>query len=522
MKGSIINIIFIVFCALILGLSLRGVYGNPSAETINDSFWVEDGPFELSPERGRFALTYSIIEDQSVSFSVPLARFILPDLGYQDGKYVSIFAPGVSFIVVPGYLIGKIFGTAQVGTYLIISLFAILNAALVRKIARFLGAKEFPSLLASAIFLFATPAFSYAVSLYQHHLSTFLILLCIYLTLRSSSLKTHFIIWFLYALAFLVDYPNAFIIAPVVIYLLSNTLKKRKLKGATKISFNYAKTLAITGVLLPLALLFWFNQVSYGSPVQLSGTVDDVAEITENGTPILSKYLIKPDSSDAPNEVMNKKSALAFFNTRNMINGLYVLLISPDRGIIFYAPIVIFGFLGISYLRKNHQKENALFICLIGINILLYSMWGDPWGGWAFGSRYLIPSYAVLSIMMSFILPRLRKNKVILSFFFIVLGYCLAVNSLGALTSSSNPPKIEAQSLGVEYNRVEKYTFERNWDLLLKDRSKSFIYKTIAKNYLSAGQYYYLIVSTLMFVLMFSYFAYLYLFDSYQKRTKFK
>ncbi|HUN01924.1 MAG TPA: hypothetical protein PLS00_03635, partial [Niabella sp.] len=71
--------ILLIFVVVIMMGSIRGIAGNPTAEELNSPIWKEQGPFELSPERGRFALTYSVLEDQSVIFSIPAARFVTPD-----------------------------------------------------------------------------------------------------------------------------------------------------------------------------------------------------------------------------------------------------------------------------------------------------------------------------------------------------------------------------------------------------------------------------------------------------------
>src|SRR3989344_1802836 len=126
------KILLTIFCVIILTLTVKGKSGNPTETTMNDLGWTTNGPFELSPERGRFALTYSLVENKSVGFSIPVARFASPDVGYKDGRYVSLFAQGVSFLSIPGYLIGKFFGASQVGAFLTSSFFAIFNFILIR------------------------------------------------------------------------------------------------------------------------------------------------------------------------------------------------------------------------------------------------------------------------------------------------------------------------------------------------------------------------------------------------------
>ena len=509
--------ILILLSVIILALSVRGIVGVPDKESINDPRWIIDGPFELSNERGRFALTYTLIEDRSVFFSIPIARFTLPDVAYNNGNYVSLFAPGVSFLSIPGYLLGRLLGVSQFGAFLTSAFFAILNIFVLRLIARRLGVKDLPATIAALIFLFATPAFSYATTLYQHHISTFLILSGIYTVLSDKSLKGHLFVWFLYAVAVTVDYPNGFLMLPIIIFSLSQLITQKVDKEKLSIAFKVGKLSAAIGVIPVIILFFWFNSAAYANPFQLSGMQDNVYEIDYNGKPILTKYVVQPDTNENKIESLGDNTALGFFKTRNLINGLYIHLFSPDRGVIFYAPIVLFGFFGIKHLNKRNSKYSSLLLSIIAVNLLLYSMWGDPWGGWAFGSRYLIPSYAILSIFISLILTKLDRNTLFLIGFYLVLAYSIGVNTLGAVTSNSNPPKIEAQALSARFNKDEKYTYQRNWEMINKNKSKSFFFNSIASNYLTAWEYF-MITSTLVLITITSPIVYLYIFEGERKK----
>ena len=125
-------------------------------------------------------------------------------------------------------------------------------------------------------------------------------------------------------------------------------------------------------------------------------------------------------------------------------------------------------------------------------NVLLYSMWGDPWGGWAFGSRYLIPSYALMSALLALALNKYARNWLFMSTFILMLVYSLSVNSLGAITTSAVPHKGEAQALEKISHRQEKYSYDRNYEYLTGGGSKSFVFQTYAKNYIEAKEYYYI------------------------------
>ena len=157
--NTAISIFFILIVILGLAFGLRGLPGNITSLDFSNQKWTSEGPFELSPERGRFALAYSIIEEGTFQFSLPVADFATPDLGYKNGKYVSLFAPAISFIVIPGYLLGKLFNLSQVGAFAMISVFAFINFLLVRKVTQMLGGHKIASNLAGLSFLFATPGF---------------------------------------------------------------------------------------------------------------------------------------------------------------------------------------------------------------------------------------------------------------------------------------------------------------------------------------------------------------------------
>ena len=494
------SVLFLVtFGILVLLLSIRGNLGNPSEDVLNNSNWKEDGPFELSPDRGRFALTYSIVEDKSFFYSLPIARFATPDLGFKNGKYVSLFAPGISFLVVPGYIIGKLFGISQVGAFSVISLFAVFNLILVRAISIKLGANSTAATIASILFLFATPSFSYAVTLYQHHISTFLILASIYILMRWNSFKSLFIIWFLLAASISIDYPNLILMFPIGIFAAGKFFILKNLKDSIHVSVKLIKVATLIGIILPLTFFLLFNYKSYANPLQFSGTVSSIGAIDDKGEPAVPRTASPEQVDKFLNPEKQQKSALKFFATRNLLNGLYLHIFSPDRGIVSFTPVILFGIVGAVILYGLKNKYLPLIASIISLNILLYSMWGDPWGGWAFGSRYLIPAYSLMAIFASITLTKFRKNYLFIIVFFLIMMYSVFVNTLGALTTNANPPQVEVLQLEKVSGHPESYTFLRNADYLIRGNSKSFVFRAFAKKYLKATEYF-LIISSLILV----------------------
>jgi len=496
--------LFILFCAIIMAFSIRGLPGNPNASQLSQLKWTDNGPLELSPERGRFALTYSIIENHSFQFTPDIARFAAPDVGYLNGKYVSLFAPGVSFVVIPGYIVGKMLGYSQIGSFAVIALFAILNVLLIRAIAVKLGMRSLAGLIAGLTFLFATPAFPYAVTLYQHHISTFLVLLGIYLLISFDSIWSLIIIWILCGLSISIDYPNFFLMLPIGLAGLGRTFKITKEHFQISLKIPVLRVVAMGSIILPLLFFLWFNYASNGSPFQLSGTVDRSLVVKANGQPELeSKEILQRLKASGQPVVLPKKSALGAFNNRNIFNGMYEFFVSPDRSMLYFTPVMFFGFIGLWLAVRKKMPYAWLLFAIIGFDILLYSMWDDPYGGWAFGARYLIPVYAVLALFIAYLLSRIVRYNLLLLLFFTVLTYSVGVNTLGALTSNRNPPKVEAVALAKTTNTPQPYTFVRNINVLNADISKSFVFETEAKYYMTAWNYYTYVASFIVIVCAF-------------------
>lgn len=479
----------------IFAFTLRGLPGNPDAAELLSMQWTWDGPLELSPERGRIALLYSYLEDRSLFFSQDIARLALPDLAINAaGEYVSLFSPGPSFLAIPGYLLGKHFGMALVGAFATSAFFALLNCLLIYLIAVRLGALKSAALLGALTFSFATPALTYASTLYQHHMSVFFLLLSVWVLVRfKASPLILAVVWFSCATSVVIDNPNLFLMLPVGMFavgklwmMLVEKYQQRKLWRNV-----FGNIVALVAFMPALLFLGWYNQHANGSPWQLPGTLHAVDAIGGNGEALTDDTYnpsLEKNTSDKP-----QKTAVGFFKTRNLYNGFYIHFISPDRGILYFTPVILLGILGLWVLYRRNAWATSLLIAVIGMNVLLYSMWGDPWGGWAFGSRYLIPTYALLAIGVGLALSHWQWKKLLLVIFLPLFMYSAWVNSLGAITTSLNPPKVQVLSLEQDTGHEEKYTFIRNWEFLHGKydsvESKAFIYQVWAKKHMSATEY---------------------------------
>lgn len=499
-RGNNLLIFVSIFAAIMLLLALKGLPGNPTPEDLNQKYWRQDGVFELSPERGRYALTYSIIEDKSVFHNEQIARFAVPDIATNDGKYVSLFAPGLSYLTAPGYMFGKLFGAAQAGTFAVVSLFALGNFILVYLVSKQLGANKFASILGSITFLFATPAFVYGVNLYQHHVSAFLILLSIYVLTRYKSIWANIAVFILCGASISVDYPNLIFMMPVGLVAFSRLFKVEDSIRKINIQINLSKLLTPFIIILPLLFLFWYQSTANGGPLTLSGSLPtakfdqeiDTTDIASLPDELLDKD-DDPDSSD-------DKNVVGFFESRILLNSFYLHFISPDRGMLTFTPVILLGFAGLFFGYRRNMPYLPLLTSVLFTVIILYSLWGDPWGGWAFGSRYLVPAYAILGIFIAQLLTYFKNNLIVILMFMLLIFYSLGVNTIGAITTIANPPQVEVLALEELTGVIQRYSYDRGMQYLNANDSKAFLYNAGAKNFLSAWNYFAIIYIPLLLV----------------------
>ncbi len=496
-KSHALILSVIALAGFVLFLSVKGFPGTPTAHDLNTKYWRQDGVFELSPERGRYALTYSIVEDGSVFHNEQIARFAVPDIATRDGKYVSLFAPGLSYLTAPGYMIGKMFGAAQFGTFAVVSLIALLNFVLVYLISKQLGAYKIAAMLGAITFLFATPAFVYGVNLYQHHVSTFLILLSIYLLMKYKTIWTNIVIFILCGASISVDYPNLFFMMPVGLVAFSRLFQIEQVSKKINIEINLLKIITPIVIILPLLFLFWYQSTANGGPLKLSGSLptakfDEKIDTTDIAS--IPEDILKKDKSDSSDD----KNVVGFFESRILLNSFYLHFISPDRGMLNFTPVILLGFLGLVVCYNKKMQYLPLLTAVLSIVIILYSLWGDPWGGWAFGSRYLVPAYAILGIFIAMLLSYYKNNVLISILFITLLFYSIGVNTIGALTTIANPPQVEVLALEELTGVIQRYSYDRGMEYLNRNESKSFIFNAFAKDSVSAWEYYSIIVIPLL------------------------
>ncbi|HUV47086.1 MAG TPA: hypothetical protein VMW29_03050 [Candidatus Bathyarchaeia archaeon] len=452
-------------------------------------------PFESSGSRARYALTEALVEDKTLVLNEKRALFALPDVVSYKNKRFSVFTPGVAFFGLPFYFLGKFFGLSQIFTYFSTALLALINTFLIAKLARKLGAGLYSAILSGFVFLFATNALSYTLTYTQHQATTTLVLLALLNLFGEKTLLKNIWLGALFGIGLLMDLSNAIILSPIVLAAIIKHFHFSKSKQGLKISLKLRVFQLIIGLLPFLGLFGWYNYQLTGSPIEIGQMVGR------------ADYSVLEEAQKLNTQQTKDEKVFKIrlpFVTRKQLNGFYILLLSDERGWLFYSPILIMGFIGLALLYKNKIIKNIILVlfsvCLI--NILAYSMFGDPWGGWAFGPRYLIPAAAILCIGIGTALTKYRHNLLFNLIFLFLVTYSLAVNVIGAMTTTQVPPKVEAINLATPI----PYTYEYNIQLIKEGKISSLVYNLFLSNKITGQQFvtgYFVIVLIVVVFLFF-------------------
>ncbi len=468
----------IVFSMLFL-LTIRGYRGNPSAEQIDNQLNGSGQAFETSQERSRYGIILALVNYHRFDLG-EYASMGTPDIGQINGKYYSFFPPAASIIAIPLYLLGLRLGAAQIFTFLLPTIFALATIIMIYSFMRSLNIHWSKAFFAAIAFCFATNAWGYSVTLYAHLLSAFAIVAGIYYaTIKSSNWQSAITVWLLYAFAIFVDFPNIFAFFPIALIVGLRLFKFSKSDNNLSLGINFKFLIGPLIFLACMGVYGYYNYLNFGSPLKFSNTINRVRDLknVEDSTP----------------ENKNLESVGAL-KTRNFITGLYSFTVSHDRGVLIYTPVILLFIFGLSELGKKERSLKLLLISVPTINLLTYSMFGDPYGGWAFGSRYMIAIMPELLIIAGLGLDRFARSEkkmlkyTMLSIYSLVFIYSSSMSLLAPLTTNVIPPTVEAGSLAL----ADDYRI--NKQMLRLNQLNSFVYNNYLKARFTGYQYYFLIL----------------------------
>ena len=343
--------------------------------------WSADHPTSL------MELAYALWANHSVVLG-KVGQFhpqSIDDFVY-NGNYYSALAPGVPVLALPfvglGFVLDgrfTLYGNAMLLSEFFAALCNSVAAYLVFKLGSTYFTKKTSAFVAFA-YAFSTISWPFATYFFQSDVSAMLDLFAVCLAVRmarsrSSGLAVAIPCGAALGAALTVDYVNVVFVPIVSLFLLYEF--RKDLVGFAK---GFAGLLVTSSV--GVLVLATYNQAAFGSPFV---TTEQAYQHTS--------------------------SLLGSFSYP-LVEGLYLDLFSPLRGVFVYCPILLVGLLGFYFMlrRRENASEGLLFAaCFVGI-LLPYSMWQDAVGGEAFGPRFLIAAIPFLLLPTGFLIESGRRG----------------------------------------------------------------------------------------------------------------
>jgi hypothetical protein len=281
----------------------------------------------------------------------------------QDGQLYPQFTPAHSIINTPLYLVGRLLGgrpslDAVLVTRFTTALFNPIVIALTGWItalfAKRLGFSSGLSVALGLIYAVGSMAFAYASTYFSEPLIACAIVLAAYAMYRARDAR----------------HPNGWLAVAGTAIGIAVFTRERSLVlapafllyGLSVIRLRWRAWLAFGLPLVVFSLLIgWLNWSRYGSP--LSFGFSALQHTTFSTPPLL---------------------------------GLYGLLLSPGKGLLFYNPAAWLGLIGLVVMWRRRRAEAALFTLIIIIELVFFATYEFWTGGWNWGPRYILPIVPLL------------------------------------------------------------------------------------------------------------------------------
>jgi len=275
------------------------------------------------------------------------------------------------------------------------------------------------SLLTAWALPFTTFVLPYATVIHYHTLAMFWVFLSLWATLKITPLRFKCIALagFALGMAGLTEYATILCAIPISGYLLFRlveaevpTLRVEELAAPLKRLWPFA-----VGVAIPLSVLAVYNWQSFGAPWAFSHQFHGKFPLD------LNYYLSQPINT----RVELSKRLIP----KTLVFGLapwvsfFGLFLSPLRGLIFHAPLIVLAPFGIVTLWKKQRGEVLTLVGYIGVTTLLYSFWKEWWGGASYGPRFLISTLPIWFLFVGFALDRLRSS---IAYFLMPIAFFVA------------------------------------------------------------------------------------------------
>ncbi len=466
----------LLICAalLLMMLSVRGRLGNFS--NIDEALYLKNttGPFEANHEQSSYAELLMLKNHGTIQLDKKSADFGAPDVGYfpAEGKYYSLFPSGIAYLIAPLYNLGSLFGLAQVFSYFTVSLVNVaILVILYQTCKRVWSMSTQHALLVCLTYGFATFAWSYGVTIYQHIPTTFFavtMFLCTYEYNKTKRVRFLFLIGSCYGLATFFDYPNLVILAPYVLYAAMHTM--RYVSHNNQSSINISSD--IVWILAPAALILVLhgarNAHYFGSPFFFANLLPRYSSNPHERTTWLFIKFTRP-----------------MFYDQFLVSGLLLYFILPEKAFWIFSPVLLMSFVGFYVMRNKLTSDQIFHMVTILFTTLFYASFFDAPGGYAFGPRYLVPClpamcyFAVMGAIQAGVRQHVRK-----ALFTGMFALSSFLATAGALTTNMIPTSFDMALLAKPFSSIGQNVY-----MLTHDQSGSFFYHELARFFIPLSMY---------------------------------
>lgn len=302
-------------------------------------------------ERGSFEITQT---KDLLGNNIDAVRF--------DERLYSDKPPGTAILAVPIYALTRVFIGVPDASNIRISWFTMrffLSTLPLLLLAFWLYGRDSDELSIAAL-LFATPLFIYSLLFFSHVLVAVLLYFAFRLIYDTERifLRNCFFAGLLSGLAVICEFSALICVFVFGAGMLFSGRRER----------NHRQNLIFfaAGVFPFLLILLIYNYAIFGSPFNFSYAFGSLPELAETAG--------------------NNHAGIGFPTLSNA----YLLLFSPARGLLFYAPILFLSFAAFLYSRERATLRHRVKIAAILAAIIVMCGHGAAHGGWSFGAKYLI------------------------------------------------------------------------------------------------------------------------------------
>jgi hypothetical protein len=371
-------------------------------------------------EEGRFWFPVEYVEEGS-------KYWVSPDYARIDDKVYSDKAPGVAFISIPFFILGKNIGNilmdflpplnsiispyinylpdndilAVVSIQIGLCLLAAFGILRLYDVSRMMGISEKNGIIASLLTAFTTPYWVYARTMFGHVPAAVFLISSVYhiLKYREGKSKYHLIAaGFFSGFGFVIEFPSLFAIPWLTVLII---LPISQIKSSWK---ENIQSVFIYGAITSLSAfpLFFYNFTNFGS------IMANVLSFSDIWAAVL--HLLEP-----------------------VHEGIVVLLLNDSRGLFYFSPIVLFGFAGLFLAYRRYPVEIMVIFSLILSFVIFYGKKYEAHGGAAFGPRYIVPILLLIGLGFGWILDSMKSSSLTQAGMIITGVWSLFSSSLGAL-----------------------------------------------------------------------------------------